>query len=147
MDMNTTEVTYAQLEMHMEDAIELDHPLWVWGASGIGKTAVAEAFAAKNDYDFLDLFLVSRESIDFGGLPHVTDDQRMSFALPTLIPLATDKCEKITIVFLDEFPLARYRWFQLCLFWSGLYAHPGQPQPQPCQLQVQCASQTVQVIS
>lgn len=108
-------VTYRDLPVHLEAAIFMKKPLFLWGATGIGKTEIANATFDKEGYTFFDLFVAARESIDFGGVPYVMngleegdteEDKRMSFALPRLIPLENDHCPDIFIVFLDELPLA-----------------------------------------
>ena len=97
---------YKNFRLHIQMAIETDTPLFAWGASGIGKTAIIESVTKDLGVDFKDLFVLAYESIDIGGLPQVDAENRMCHAASRLIPLDTDECPNLMVVYLDEVPLA-----------------------------------------
>lgn len=77
-------------------------PLALWGAPGIGKTAIVQAAAEELRVDqFIPLRVNLLEAVDFGGYPYPVDG-RMDFLLPKFMPQPGVR----GVLFLDELPQA-----------------------------------------
>lgn len=78
-------------------------PLYLWGAPGIGKTAIVSAAAELLGIELLTLRVNLLEPVDFLGLPSPSEDgQRVKWLAPDFLPCA----ETRGILFLDEFAQA-----------------------------------------
>lgn len=82
----------------IQTCLAVRQPLFVWGAPGVGKSAVIKQIAAQSDTELIDLRLTLLDSVDLRGFPHIRDG-RMQFATPIFLP--TDPNSR-GILFLDE---------------------------------------------
>lgn len=76
----------------------------IFGASGIGKTEMAEQACALEGYEFIYLNLSVLESPDFVGLPFISREEKLprsEYALPRMLP-PKDSLEKKVILLVDE---------------------------------------------
>ena len=78
-------------------------PLYLWGAPGIGKTAIVEAAAELLGIDLLTLRVNLLEPVDFLGLPApAADGERVKWLSPDFTPRPNTR----GLLFLDEFAQA-----------------------------------------
>ncbi len=78
-------------------------PLYLWGAPGIGKTAIVQAAAELLGIELLTLRVNLLEPVDFLGLPVPSADaQRVQWLSPDFMPRAGTR----GLLFLDEFAQA-----------------------------------------
>lgn len=78
-------------------------PLYLWGAPGIGKTAIVERAAELLGVELLTLRVNLLEPVDFLGLPSPTDDgERVKWLKPDFMPRPDTR----GLLFLDEFAQA-----------------------------------------
>lgn len=71
----------ADLEAHMRAG----DPVWLWGASGIGKTETIQQVAAKAGRPVFEIRTNLIESVDITGLPNIRDDET-HYARPRMFP-------------------------------------------------------------
>src|SRR5690348_5565867 len=76
--------------------------LMLWGAPGIGKTALVAQVAAEAGVGFKSVISHLYQPVDVLGLPYVVDG-RCDYAPPTVFPDAERDGER-GIFFLDELP-------------------------------------------
>lgn len=81
----------------LEHSLEVKMPPFIWGAPGLGKSAVVHQLAAKRGIPLIDLRAVLMDPVDLRGLPHVTRDGTAKWAIPDFLPK-----EGEGILFLDE---------------------------------------------
>lgn len=79
-------------------AIDVKQPLFLWGAPGVGKSAVTRSVAEGRGQQLVDLRLSLLDSVDLRGFPHMIGN-RMHFATPIFLPTDPDSTG---ILFLDE---------------------------------------------
>jgi len=77
-------------------------PLYLWGAPGIGKTAIVSAAAELLGIELLTLRVNLLEPVDFLGLPAPTDGGRVKWLKPDFLPQEGTA----GLLFLDEFAQA-----------------------------------------
>ena len=73
------------------------HPVYIWGAPGLGKSAIGRTIAAELDIDFCDFRTTTLDPVDLRGLPFLKQDQTMDFAPMAALPTSGNG-----ILFLDE---------------------------------------------
>ena len=76
----------------------------IWGAPGIGKTAVANQCATENDYNYLQIILAERETPDITGYWYREGNQ-MRLSVSDIVRKITE-ANKPTLLHLDEVPQA-----------------------------------------
>ncbi len=110
--MNPTEVTAS---LHL--LIDIQQPIFLWGAPGIGKSQIVAQVAKDRAYKLIDVRAVLLDPVDLRGLPHITDDKLAAWCPPSFLPREDDKDKGI--VFLDELnaapPLVQAACYQLVL--------------------------------
>jgi len=77
--------------------------LFVWGAPGIGKSAVLKQVADENGMDFVDIRLSQMDPTDIRGIPYPTEEngvKGMRWSAPLVLPHDPNAR---TIILLDEF--------------------------------------------
>jgi hypothetical protein len=87
------------------------NPLFIWGAPGIGKTQIVNAFGKSNGLDVITFTLSVRDPIDFLGLPSIENGKTI-YNAPGIFPPSKDTLEgkeeekgKGGILFFDEMNL------------------------------------------
>ena len=98
--------TMSQLKSILPLYIKANKPVMIWGGPGEGKSGVVRSVVEKMDADIQDFRLLMRDAVDVHGLPKMNAEGRMSWAYPEEMPLATDKIDRMRVVFLDELPAA-----------------------------------------
>ena len=98
--------TMSQLKNLLPLYVRANKPVMIWGGPGEGKSGVVRSAVEKMEYDIQDFRLLMRDAVAVHGLPKMNDQQRMSWALPEEIPLASDDIKKPLVMFLDELPAA-----------------------------------------
>ena len=83
------------------------NPLFIWGASGIGKTDAVEQVCEDHGGVLCDIRLSQYESVDFRGLPDVIPGDRVTkWLLPSMMPFKGNPAfvdnGKPIFLFLDE---------------------------------------------
>lgn len=82
-------------------AIEVLHsagrPCFLWGAPGIGKSAIVRAVAEAKGLQLIDLRAVLLDPVDLRGIPHVNGDGRTHWCIPEFLPR-----QGSGILFVDE---------------------------------------------
>ncbi len=90
-------------------------PAFIWGPSGIGKSAIVKEIAYDLDVNFLDLHLTLLDPSDLKGVPFLKEGKAI-WAAPTFLP---KKDSQGGILYLDEFdaaaPLVQAAAYQLIL--------------------------------
>jgi hypothetical protein len=86
--------------------IKANRPVMVWGGPGEGKSGLVRSVVEQIGADLQDFRLLMRDAVDVHGLPQKNEQGRMSWAYPEEMPLATDKIDKLRVMFLDELPAA-----------------------------------------
>ena len=97
---------FSQLKTLLPLYIRANKPIILWGGPGEGKSGFIRSIVEKMEYDIQDFRLLMRDAVAVHGLPKMNDQQRMSWALPEEIPLASDDIKKPLVMFLDELPAA-----------------------------------------
>ncbi len=101
----------------LQTLIDIQQPVFIWGAPGIGKSQIVAQVAELKGYKLIDIRAVLLDPVDLRGLPHITADKQAAWCAPAFLPKpdATDK----GIVFLDELnaapPLVQAACYQLVL--------------------------------
>lgn len=87
----------------IEEAIDLDLPLGIFGPAGIGKTQLVRQVAKEKEMDLHVLYLAHMDKEDIAGFPFPDpeDNRRVVMRLRELLPLKKSK-KKGTVLFLDE---------------------------------------------
>lgn len=94
------EVTHEELNSLMSQCYKTKTPMFVWGATGIGKSRVAKDFSKANKLEFIDVRLSQLDPSDLRGLPTFKDD-KTKWSPPNWLPEKGNG-----ILFLDEVNLA-----------------------------------------
>ena len=97
-------ITPVQLEKMLEVLDAMDNPpaLMVYGAPGIGKTSILNAFADKKGYDLRVKHLSRMDSTDWSGVPKQSKDQKFTEFMPISIFRPLEKNKKKIVLFFDE---------------------------------------------
>ncbi len=110
--MNPTQVISS-----LHTLIDIQQPIFLWGAPGIGKSQIIAQVAREKAYKIIDIRAVLLDPVDLRGLPRVTEDGQAVWCPPSFLP-KEDNLEK-GIVFLDELnaapPLVQAACYQLVL--------------------------------
>ncbi len=97
--------------------IDIQQPVFLWGAPGIGKSQIVAQVAKNKGYNLIDIRAVLLDPVDLRGLPHITADKQAAWCAPSFLP-KEDNTEK-GIIFLDELnaapPLVQAACYQLVL--------------------------------
>lgn len=109
-----------QLRAMIPAMIDADVSLMVWGAPGIGKTAVVSAAAEDCGRDLRTLPLPAMDAVDLHGAPVVTAEdglRYLDFVAPRLLPRPGDAP---SVLFLDEINAASPSLQPICysLLWG-----------------------------
>jgi hypothetical protein len=89
----------------IDAALDLNHPLMLWGAPGIGKSQlVQQAAAMRNGWGIIDVRAATYGPEDVRGIPYVVGDECRQ-AFPSILPRPGRDPEH-GILFLDELPQA-----------------------------------------
>ncbi len=97
--------------------IDIQQPVFIWGAPGIGKSQIVAHVAKEKNYKLIDIRAILLDPVDLRGLPHITSDKQAAWCAPAFLPKedSTDK----GIIFLDELnaapPLVQAACYQLVL--------------------------------
>lgn len=102
----TIKTTMTGLKKILPLYIAANKPVMIWGGPGEGKSGVVRAVVEKCEADLQDFRLLMRDAVDIHGLPKQNEEGRMSWAYPEEMPLATDKVDRLRVMFLDELPAA-----------------------------------------
>lgn len=98
----------------LQVCITAKQPVFLWGAPGVGKSAVTHQVAAALQMDLRDVRAVLLDPVDLRGIPHVNGDGRAHWAIPEFLPR-----DGQGILFLDELnaapPLVQAACYQLVL--------------------------------
>lgn len=86
--------------------IKANKPVMIWGGPGEGKSGLVRSVVEDVRADLQDFRLLMRDAVDIHGLPDKNANGRMTWAYPEEIPLASDKIDKLRVMFLDELPAA-----------------------------------------
>jgi len=110
-------LTPKQLYSTLQKVTEARIPVFVWGAPGIGKSAITRQVAEKRKIEFIDLRVAQLDPTDLRGLPAIKGD-RAIWLPPVFLPQVEKDGEK-GILFLDELnvapPLIQAASYQLIL--------------------------------
>ncbi len=117
----------AQAILALQTLIDIQQPVFIWGAPGIGKSQIVAQVAKNKGYKLIDIRAVLLDPVDLRGLPHITADKQAAWCAPSFLP-REDNTEK-GIIFLDELnaapPLVQAACYQLVLDRKiGEYALP-----------------------
>jgi hypothetical protein len=110
-----------QVKEAIRHAVQAKRPVFIWGASGIGKSDIVSQLAHEfygkkypNGNYFIDLRLLLLDPVDLRGLPHLNGDNKAHWCQPDFLP-----SEGEGILFLDELnsapPLVQASAYQLIL--------------------------------
>ncbi len=102
----TIKTTMSGLKKILPLYIAANKPVMIWGGPGEGKSGVVRSVVEKCDADLQDFRLLMRDAVDIHGLPDKNANGRMTWAYPEEMPLATDKIDRLRVMFLDELPAA-----------------------------------------
>ena len=93
-------VTPNEARSALEHCIELQRPIMMWGAPGIGKSDLVGQIGKSQNRDVIDIRLPLWEPTDIKGIPYYnSQENNMVWASPAELP--TDP-KSNAIVFLDE---------------------------------------------
>ncbi len=81
----------------LDTLVNIKQPGFLWGAPGIGKSAIVKQCADRNNLQLIDIRAVLLDPVDLRGLPHVNGDNRAHWATPEFLPR-----DGAGILFLDE---------------------------------------------
>jgi AAA domain (dynein-related subfamily) len=105
----------SRVSQTLRTLVEIGRPAFVWGAPGVGKSAVVQSLAKSLDRPVIDIRAPLLDPTDLRGLPAVVDG-RAVWAPPSFLPVKTDKPG---ILFFDELnaapPLVQASLYQLVL--------------------------------
>ena len=73
------------LEAVLEQYVERNRPLMIWGPPGVGKSAMMRTLAARLDRIYVDYRALQRDPVDISGVPTVVDG-RTVWATPGFLP-------------------------------------------------------------
>ncbi len=97
--------------------IQIQQPVFLWGAPGIGKSQIVAQVAKEKKFKLIDIRAVLLDPVDLRGLPRVTNDGQAVWCPPAFLP--KQGSEDSGIVFLDELnaapPLVQAACYQLVL--------------------------------
>ncbi len=106
-----------QVISSLHTLIDIQQPVFLWGAPGIGKSQIISQVAKEKGYKIIDIRAVLLDPVDLRGLPRVTSDGQAVWCPPSFLP-KQDNTEQ-GIVFLDELnaapPLVQAACYQLVL--------------------------------
>ncbi len=106
-----------QVISSLHTLIEIQQPVFLWGAPGIGKSQIITQVAKEKNYNIIDIRAVLLDPVDLRGLPRITEEGQAVWCPPSFLPKKDSK-EK-GIVFLDELnaapPLVQAACYQLVL--------------------------------
>jgi hypothetical protein len=86
--------------LFIEGMLEAQLSVMIWGAPGIGKSAIVKDLAERKGYNFLDIRLSQMGPEDLQGVPFLDDCKRTGWGTPTMYPSTEDT--KPTLIFFDE---------------------------------------------
>jgi hypothetical protein len=87
----------SEVKQALDLLVQTKQPCFLWGAPGIGKSAMVRACAESNNLELIDIRAVLLDPVDLRGLPHVNGDNRAHWCIPEFLPR-----EGNGILFLDE---------------------------------------------
>lgn len=94
--------------------IEMQQPVCVWGEPGIGKSQITHQVSKSLGRNLLDIRAVLLDAVDVHGLPTVTPEGKVKWAVPVMWPTSGEG-----VIFLDELnrapALVQNALFQLVL--------------------------------
>ena len=105
---NMNSVHAARLSDLIEEAVQLNHVLFVWGSFGLGKTEIVRQVLARMGYSLIDWYRGSQATPDtFAGVPYLVDGE-LRRAKPELLRAieAERAAGRRPAVFLDELNLS-----------------------------------------
>ncbi len=106
-----------QVISSLHTLIDIQQPVFLWGAPGIGKSQIIAQVAKDKEYKIIDIRAVLLDPVDLRGLPRITSEGQAAWCPPSFLP-KEDNQEK-GIVFLDELnaapPLVQAACYQLVL--------------------------------
>ncbi len=106
-----------QVVSALHTLIEIQQPVFLWGAPGIGKSQIVAQVAKEKNFKLIDIRAVLLDPVDIRGLPKISADGQTSWCPPSFLP--KESCSDSGIVFLDELnaapPLVQAACYQLVL--------------------------------
>lgn len=90
----------SQVSAALQNLVHGQFPVWIWGAPGIGKSAIVKQVAAKLQLQLEDVRASTLDAVDVRGIPTVREG-RTCWNPPEFLP-----SEGHGILFLDELALA-----------------------------------------
>lgn len=103
----------SELSRTLKTLLQSNHPVWIWGPPGIGKSSIVKQTAAELDLELIDVRSVTLMSVDVRGIPTVQDGIT-TWNPPEFLPRTGSG-----ILFLDELGQAetsvQKAWLQLTL--------------------------------
>ena len=97
-------VTPAALGSILKAMIAIKRPVMVWGQPGVGKSMCAQEVAQNIGASFIDVRALLMDTVDFRGIPHLTEDGQTRWAPPDFLPKPTSKGTHL--ICLEELPAA-----------------------------------------
>ena len=98
----------------LKTLIDIQQPVFVWGAPGVGKSQVVARVAREKGLALIDVRAVLLDPVDLRGLPRIDDANRACWCPPEFLPVAGRG-----VLFLDELnaapPLVQAACYQLVL--------------------------------
>jgi MoxR-like ATPase len=80
-----------------EQILNINQPVFVWAAPGVGKSQVVAQVAESQDYALQDIRAVLLDPVDLRGLPHIDNDGRAAWGPTDFLPI-----DGKGILFLDK---------------------------------------------
>ncbi len=106
-----------QVISSLQTLIEIQQPVFLWGAPGIGKSQIVAQVAKDKNCKLIDIRAVLLDPVDLRGLPRINDQGQATWCPPSFLP--DESCTDKGIVFLDELnaapPLVQAACYQLVL--------------------------------
>ncbi len=106
-----------QVISSLHTLINIQQPVFLWGAPGIGKSQIVAQVAQEKGYKLIDIRAVLLDPVDLRGLPRVNEHGQATWCPPSFLP--QESCTDKGIVFLDELnaapPLVQAACYQLVL--------------------------------
>ncbi len=106
-----------QVISSLHTLIDIQQPVFIWGAPGIGKSQIISQVAKDKAFEIIDIRAVLLDPVDLRGLPRISQDGQATWCPPSFLP-KEDNTQK-GIVFLDELnaapPLVQAACYQLVL--------------------------------
>ncbi len=106
-----------QVISSLHTLIEIQQPVFLWGAPGIGKSQIVAQVAREKKYKLIDIRAVLLDPVDLRGLPRINEQGQATWCPPSFLP--SESCTDNGIVFLDELnaapPLVQAACYQLVL--------------------------------